>query len=93
VDGRLQVAVIGDVHDELGSFANAQRRAGNRAVVGEHADGRVPDLLGDRADPQLDGVAVGEVDHLRRGRVRQAGGRGREGLLAVCVLFVRVLHR
>ena len=78
VHGRLQVAVVGDVHDELGAFAHAQRRARDRAVVGEHAHGRVPDPLGDRADPQLDRVAVGEVDHLCRDRLGQTVGRGRE---------------
>ena len=62
--GRLEVAVVRDVDDELGALAHAQRRAGNRAVVREHAHRRVPDPLRDRADPQVDRVAVAEVDHL-----------------------------
>ena len=71
VDGRLEVALVDDVHDELRALAHAQRRAGDGAVVGDHPHGVVADPLRDRRDPELEGVAVGELHHLGRRRLRQ----------------------
>ena len=56
--------VVGDVDHDLGAFADAQCRAGYRAVVGKHAHRVVPELLCDGSDPQVEGVAVGELDDL-----------------------------
>ena len=78
VDGRLEVALVDDVHDELRALRHAQRRAGDGAVVGDHAHGVVADPLRDRRDPQLERVAVGELHDLGRRRLREAGGVGRE---------------
>jgi hypothetical protein len=40
------VAVVEDPHPELGSLVYANGRTWNRAVVGEHPDRVVADLLG-----------------------------------------------
>ena len=82
VHGRLEVALVDDVDDELRALAHAQRRAGDRAVVGDHAHGVVADPLRDRRDPQLERVAVGELHDLGRRRLRKPGGVGREGGVA-----------
>jgi hypothetical protein len=74
----LQVAVVGDVDDDLRTLPHPERGAGDRAVVGEHADGRVAEVLGYRPDGQLQGVAVGEVHDRRRPALRQAGRVGRK---------------
>jgi hypothetical protein len=79
VDGRLEIALVDDVHDELRALAHAQRRARDRAVVGDHPHGVIAEPLRDRRDPQLERLPVGEVDHLRRRRLRKAGAVGREG--------------
>ena len=98
VHGRLQVALVDDVHDELRAFAHAQRRAGDRPVVGDHSHGVVADALRDGRDPELEGVAVGELHHLGRHRLRQPRGVGREGggrrgrVVVVVVVMLVVLH-
>jgi hypothetical protein len=61
--------------------------------VGEHADARITESLYDRSDPELDRVTVGNVDHLRPDRLGEAGRFGREALLDVRAVFVRVLQR
>ena len=96
VDGRFEVALVDDVHDELRALGHAQRRPGDGAVVGDHPHGVVADPLGDRRDPELERVAVGEVHHLGRRRLREAGGVGREGRGrlggVVVVVMLVVLH-
>ena len=79
VDGRFGVAVVADVHDDFGSLPDPQRGAGDGAVVGEHADAVVAEVLGDGRDAQLEGVAVVERDDVGSGCVVEAGDVGREG--------------
>ena len=66
MDGRLQIAVVDDLDRDLRSLADAQRRTGDGAVVGEHAHSRVGELLRDGRDPQLDRVVVCDFDDLAR---------------------------
>ena len=77
--GRFGVGVVADVDGDLGSLRDAQGRAGDRAVVGEHADPVVAELLDDGRDAQVEGVAVVELDDRGSGGVVEAGGVGREG--------------
>ena len=96
VDGRLEVAFVDDVHDEFGALADAQHRAGDRAVVGDHANGVFAEPLRDRRDPQIERVAVGELDDLGRRRLGQARSLGRElsgSLRLVVVVMLVMLHR
>ena len=89
VNGRLEVALVDDVDDELGALTDADRRTGHRAVVGDHANGVVAEALRDRRDPQLEPVAVAELDDLRSGRLGQARRLRREVIefrLAVLVI-------
>jgi hypothetical protein len=90
VDRSLEVPVVDDVHDELGAFADAQRRAGNRAVVREHAHRRVSDPLRDGPDPKVEGRARDELDDVRADGLGQIAGLGRKPLSGV---LVYVLHR
>ena len=64
VHGCFHLGVVGDVDGDFGAFADAQGRAWDGAVVGEHAHRVVSELLDDGRDPQVDGVAAGEVDHV-----------------------------
>ena len=45
VDGGLDVGVVADADRDLGSLTDTERRAGDRAVVGEHAHPVVADCL------------------------------------------------
>ena len=86
VHGRVEVAVVGHVDGDRRALRDPQRRAGDRAVVGEHPHRRVADPLLDRHDLELELVAVGELDQLGLARVRQALGLARElDRLAVAV--------
>ncbi len=91
--GRLQIALVADVDDELRPFAHAERRAGDGAVVGEHADSRAADALRHRRDPQLERVAVAELDELGLGCLCQARRIRLEMVLVVPVVMFVVLHR
>ena len=93
VDGRVEVAVVGDVHGDRRALRDLQRRAGDGAVVGQHPHGRVADPLLDRDDLELELVAVGELDQLGLAGLRQALGLARE-LDRLAVVFVaRLVHR
>ena len=98
VNGRLEVAFVDDVDDEFGALADADRRTGHRAVVGDHANGVLAEALRDRRDPQLEPVAVAELDDLRPGRLGQARRLRREVLevrfvLVVVVVMLVMFHR
>ena len=75
-----------DVDEDLRALRDPQRRAGDRAVVGEHPHGGVADALGHRRDPQREAVAVGELDD--RGARSAAGSpeasRGSQRHLRTC---------
>ena len=73
VHRRLEIALVDDVDLDLRALRHAQRRAGDRAVVGQHAHVRVADALGDRRDPQLECPARRDVDDLGRAALRQPG--------------------
>ena len=73
VHGRLHVAVVAYVHGDPGSLRDVERRAGDRAVVGEHPQVAVQ-LLADRADREAVAVTVGQPDQLRTGDLGQPGG-------------------
>ena len=70
VHGGVQVAVVGDMDDDLGALPDVQRGAGDRAVVAEHPHGAVAKPFGHRTDPQLQHVAVVELEHGRAGSPR-----------------------
>ncbi len=92
VHGGVEIGLIDHVDDELGALADAQRRAGNRAVVRQHADGRVADTFADGRDAQLDLVSMAEVDHLRADGLDEAGRVGREMVAGRDVSLVVLLH-
>ena len=60
------------------ALGNLERRARNRAVVGQHPHGRVADPLLDRDDLELELIAVGELDQLGLAGLRQTLGLARE---------------
>jgi len=78
VDGGLEIAFVDDVDHELGPLAHFQRRAWDRGVVGEHANRPASELLRDRSDPELELVAVRELDDLGLADFGQANGFGGE---------------
>ena len=80
VHGGVQVAVVGHVDDHLRALPHLQGRAGDGAVVAQHPHRGVPEPLGYRADPQVQVVAVGQLEQLWAGRLGQPGGVCREGL-------------
>ena len=76
------------------ALRDLQRRAGDRAAVGEHPHGRIADPLLDRRDLELELVAVGKLDELGLARVGQAFGVARQfGDVALVVGAVFVLMR
>ena len=74
--GRLGVGVVTNANRDLRSLTHAQRRAGDRPVVGKHPNSVLPDLLDDRCDPEFEGVTSGEVDERRGDALVQAGNVG-----------------
>jgi hypothetical protein len=62
VHGRLHVALVLDVDEDLGALCDPERRAGDGAIVGEHPHGHMADALGDRGDGQREVVAAGKLD-------------------------------
>ena len=64
VDGGLHVALVLDVDDDLRALLHLERGAGDRAVVGQHPHRRVAKPLGHRRDPQVELIAVGQLDQL-----------------------------
>jgi hypothetical protein len=66
VNGGLDVAVVRDVHDDLGALPDAKRRARDGSVVCEHSNDGVTDRVGDRSDPQIQFVPVGQPHGRRR---------------------------
>ena len=80
VHGRLQVTLVGDVDDHLRALLDLEGRAGDGAVVAQHPHRGVPEPLGYRADPQVEGVSVGQLKQLRPGGLGQPGGIGGKGL-------------
>jgi hypothetical protein len=58
VDGRLHVALVLDVDDDLRALLHLEDRPRDRVVVGQHPHGVLADALGDRPDPEAELVAV-----------------------------------
>ena len=81
VDGALHVALVLDVDNDLRALLHFQRRPWNRAVVGEHPHRRVAELLGDRSDPQLEFVALGQLDDVGGAGLGKAGDLCREVIM------------
>jgi hypothetical protein len=88
VDGRIQVTVIRYVDDDRPALRNLHGRARDGSVIGQHAHGRVADLLLDRQDLELELAAVGELEQFRLPRVREPFGRGWQVVELVRVVFV-----
>ena len=74
VHGRLVIAFVRDVDDDLRVLLHLERRAGDRAVVGEHAHGVLADPFRDGLDPKVELVPVLEVDDLGTRSFGQTGG-------------------
>ena len=72
VHGRIDVPAVGDVDDDRRALGHLEGRPRNRSVVGEHAHGRIPDLLLDRRDLELELVAIGEFNDLGAADVGQS---------------------
>ena len=70
--GVFKVTVVRDLDCQLRALAHSQRRAGNRAVVGEHPHGRVAELLRHRRDPQVELIRVGQLNRLWRACLLEA---------------------
>ena len=60
----LEISGVLDLDRELRSLSHPQRRAGDRAVVGQHPHGRVGETLCDGRDPELEPIRVGQLDPL-----------------------------
>jgi hypothetical protein len=58
VNGRLHLGVVGDVHDHGRALRDLERWAWNGAVVGEHSNGRLAEMLRDRSDLEIEGLTV-----------------------------------
>ena len=58
VHGRLDIAVVAHLHGDLRPLIDVQDRAGDRPVVGEHAQLGAVDVLAHRADAQVEPVPV-----------------------------------
>ena len=91
VDGVGEVALVRDVHRDARALADPQRRAGDRAVVGEHPQGVAADPLGDRRDREVDAPAAGDGHVPGRARLVEARRLGREGRCRVVVVIVVVV--
>ena len=81
VHRRLDVAVVPHLHGDLRPLIDVQDRAGDRPVVGEHAQLGAVDVLAHRADPQVEPVPVVEPGHGRARYLGQARRLGREQLI------------
>src|SRR5206468_11116546 len=73
-----QIGFVGDVDDDLRALTHTQRRTWDGTVVGEHAHGRIAELLRHRSDPQLEDSAVGDLHDLGIEAGGKAGGLGRK---------------
>jgi hypothetical protein len=78
VHGRVEVSVVGDVNRDRRALRDHQRRAGEGAVVSEHAHRRIADPLLDWRNLELELVAVRQFDQLRRASFGQPFGLARE---------------
>jgi hypothetical protein len=78
VHGCLDIAVVPHLHGDLRALINLQGRAGDRPVVGEHAQLGAVDVLAHRADPQVKPVPVGKPGHVRAKHLRQSRRLSRE---------------
>ena len=74
VHRRLEIAAVGDVDGDRRTLRHLQCRPGNGAVVGEHAHGRIADLLLHGHDLERELLAVFQRDQLRRACVGQTLG-------------------
>ena len=83
VHGRLDIAVIGYLHGDLRPLIDVQAGAGDRPVVGEHAQVSAVEALSRRADVQVKSVTVVEPGHVRARHLRQSRGLGGEQVLRV----------
>ena len=89
VDRCRDVAVVRHVDDDLRSLPDAQGGSRDRAVVGEPPHRDAPDALRHGSDPQVELVAVGQVDLRRRVGRKQPGNVRRVRSAAVVLV---VLH-
>src|SRR5215210_5032508 len=74
VHGRLEIAFVDRVDEDLRALLHLHRGAWNRSVVGEHTDGRSSDLLRDRRDSQLEFITIRELDDLALATLENADG-------------------
>ena len=86
VHGRLDIAVVPHLHGDLRPLIDVQDRAGDRPVVGEHAQLGAVDVLAHRADPQVQPVPVGKPGHARAQHLRQSRRLGREQIVLASAL-------
>ena len=82
VDGRLDVTVVRDVDDDLGTLVDVERRTGDRAVVGDHPDGRPCDVLDNGRD--LKGQSIAVTEAMQRGSLDQREARRVAGKQVGC---------
>jgi hypothetical protein len=62
---RCWPTVVGDLHDDQGALLDLEGEAGDGAVVAQHPHLGVPEGLGHQADPQVQDVAVAELQDRR----------------------------
>jgi hypothetical protein len=80
MDGVLHVPLVLDVDDYRRALLHLQDGARNRAVIGQHPHPGVPETLGNGGDPQLELVAVRELDQFSCADGGKALDRGRKML-------------
>src|SRR5579884_3739241 len=78
VHRRLQIAFVGDVDDDLGALTYTKGWTWDRTVVGEHPHRRIAEPLRHWCDPQLEGIAVGNLHDLGIDAGGKTNGLGRK---------------
>jgi hypothetical protein len=76
VHGGIEITIVGDLDDDLAALLDLEGGAGDGAVVAQHPHRGVADSLGYRPDPQLQGVAVGQLQLLGPAGLGESGGVG-----------------
>jgi hypothetical protein len=72
VDGCVHITVVHCVDRYLGSLIHVEGGPRNRAVVREHSDLGIAELLLDRSNAKVEMVAIFEMDIAGAGRLRQS---------------------
>ena len=90
--GRLDIAVVGDVHRDFGALVDVQGRARDRSVVGQHPEEIAGDAVAYRADAHVERVAVAQPHNTRPFHVGEPRGLGAEYVAGILGCLVGGFH-